>query len=81
MLQFFLVTHHESIVGEEQLYLFFNLCVLKGAGGQRQAIAAFPPGTIPVTNFTDGWVVEKKISYLVASDLMNFGLQFSLWYL
>jgi len=45
---------------------------LKGTGGQRHAVAAFPPGTISVTNFTGGWVVEKKT--VVAPELVNFGL-------
>jgi len=34
---------------------------LKGASGQRHTVAAFPPGTILVTNFTGGWVVAEKM--------------------
>jgi hypothetical protein len=45
---------------------------LKGAGSQRHAVAAFPPGTIPVTNFTDGWVFEKKIFGCFRLDELRF---------
>ena len=47
----------------------------EGGGWSTRTVVALPPGTFPVTSFTDDWVAENKI--FGCSDLMNFGLCFS----